>query len=393
MGMKFDMRNCLTLIAGVVLLVMSFSAQAARHALVIGNSGYGSGFDLATPLHDSTAVAQKLSSIGYQVHGGGARLNLDLEAFDSEIESFIDSIEDGSTALIYYAGHGAASRGANYLIPILPEGVRLRTDSDVRNRSILLQSVVERVERKNPNGVNVYFFDACRDGPVQHSTRNINLTGLTNIDTVNQPRGSFIGFSTEYGRLALDGDDPNGHSPFAAALLESLTTHAATPIELFFKAIVEKVFAITQGQQHPIQESKIRGELCIIECREENRAATPQEFGTPVVLTKPANAEVCYLIESWSSWNCFRESVLPLNTPVQIRVTAKSHKTFTTDTEIMRDRQRIPVTLERKGNNTLKIVGGVAAAVIIGGLLVSGSDSGGGGDSDEIYNISITPPQ
>lgn len=279
------LRNSLYLIIGFVLLASSLSAHAARHALVIGNSDYGSGYDLATPVNDSTAVAEKLASIGYQVHGGGARVDLNLEAFNSEIDSFLASVEDGATTLIYYAGHGAVSDGSNYLIPILPEGVRLRSESDIRNRSVLLQGIVERVERKNPTGVNVFFFDACRDAPVENFSRTINLTGLTDIDSVSQPRGSFIGFSTEYGKIALDGD-PSGNSPFATALLDSLNTHATAPIELFFKAITEQVYDNTQGQQFPIQESKLRGEHCISDC------GAALEIATPVAPDTDADSQV-----------------------------------------------------------------------------------------------------
>ena len=275
--MILELRNPLFLMVGFVLLVSSFSAHATRHALVIGNSDYGSSYGLVTPLSDSTAVANKLASIGYQVHGGGARVDLDLESFNSEIDAFLDSIEDGATTLIYYAGHGAVSDGSNYLIPILPEGVRLRSGSDIRNRSVLLQGIVERVERKNPTGVNVFFIDACRDAPVENFSRTINLTGLTDIDSASQPRGSFIGFSTEYGKIALDGD-PSGNSPFAAALLGSLNTHAMAPIELFFKSVTEQVYDDTEGEQFPIQESKLIGEHCIIDC------------GSGVDTTKPVNA-------------------------------------------------------------------------------------------------------
>ena len=100
--MILELRNPLFLMVGFVLLVSSFSAHATRHALVIGNSDYGSSYGLVTPLSDSTAVANKLASIGYQVHGGGARVDLDLESFNSEIDAFLDSIEDGATTLIYY---------------------------------------------------------------------------------------------------------------------------------------------------------------------------------------------------------------------------------------------------------------------------------------------------
>ena len=134
--------RCLLMICTISSLFVSLpSHSASRHALVIGNSDYGSGYSLVNPLRDSTAIANKLSAIGYKVHGNGPLLDLRLEQFEDAIDSFLASLEDGSSTLIYYAGHGAASGGNNYLIPILPDGVRLRSEDDIRNRSVSLQGL------------------------------------------------------------------------------------------------------------------------------------------------------------------------------------------------------------------------------------------------------------
>lgn len=380
------------LLSALIFLTIPLQGHAQdRHALVIGNSDYGGGYELATPQRDADFVAAKLSQIGYKVHSGRAVQNLDLDAFNNEIDSFLSNIDDGSTTLIYYAGHGAASEGTNYLIPILPEGVRLRSDSDIRDRSISLQGIVERVERSNPSGVNVLFFDACRDAPVENFTRTIDLTGLTRIDTSRQPRGSFIGFSTEYGKLALDGP-PTGNSPFAEALLTSLDTNAGAPIELFYKDIVDRVYNETDGKQFPIAESKIRGQHCIIECRAITGTPSPQQFGTLILNTKPVDAEACIIIDGWNSPNCAKQAVLPLNTPVEVTVKAKNHKTKTTVTRLTGDRHQLTVNLEPSRSNTLAIVSGVAAAVVIGVLLSSGSSGGDDNDADT-FGLTLVPPQ
>jgi len=372
------------------LLVSLPSHSASRHALVIGNSDYGSRYNLVNPLRDSTAIANKLSAIGYKVHSNGPLLNLRLEQFEDAIDSFLASVEDGSSTLIYYAGHGAASGGNNYLIPILPDGVRLRSEDDIRNRSISLQGILERVESRNPSGVNVFFFDACRDAPVDSATRTINLTGLTSLDSARQPRGSFVGFSTEYGQLALDGDI-SGNSPFAAALLDNLDTYSTVPIELFFKKITEQVYNTTDGSQFPIQESKLRGTHCIVECQSLSGTAAPSDFGYLDVNTTPVSSEVCYRIDSWTTWNCGQLIPLPMNKEVMVRVSAKGYKTFTTSQTLTTGRQRMTVALDKNNNRTLKIVAGVAAGLAVGALLISGS--GGGDDSSETFNISLVPPQ
>jgi len=370
-----------------VALAGSHAQSASRHALVIGNSDYSSGFNLATPYNDATEVANKLAGIGYTVHSGQALLNLNLQSFNEEIDAFLTSIQDGSSTLIYYAGHGAASNGSNYLIPILPQGVRLRSDADIREKSISLQGILERVESQNPSGVNVFFFDACRDAPVDNVTRSINMTGLASLDSGRQPRGSFVGFSTEYGKLALDGDDPSGHSPFASAFLETLDSHPAIPIENFYKRISSRVFQQTDGKQFPIQEPKIVGNYCIIECTVLTTEFPTQECGPLVLQAKPLQAEMCYIIKGWKSWNCGQQAVLPLNIPVQIKVSAKNYKQYRTTATLTKSKELLVVTLEANSNKTMLIYGGVAALVLTGILLSSGS--GGGGEPSETYNVTL----
>ena len=81
-----------------------------------------------------------------------------------------------------------------------------------------------------------------------------------------------------------------------------------------------------------------------------------------------------------------------MNKEVMVRVTAKGYKSFTTSQTLTTSRQRLAVTLDKKGNRTLMVVGGVAASLVVGALLISGS--GGGDDSNsETFNITLVPPQ
>ena len=81
-----------------VLWIMALSTVASaesRHALVIGNSSYGSGFGLVNPVNDANAIAKKLAEIGYQVHRGGALHDLQIDNFNQQIDSFLESVVDG----------------------------------------------------------------------------------------------------------------------------------------------------------------------------------------------------------------------------------------------------------------------------------------------------------
>jgi len=377
----------------LTFIITSHANAENRHALVIGNGAYGSGHDLINPRNDAIAIAKKLNSIGYTVHTGQALLELNLDQFNNELDAFLGSIEDGSSVLVYYAGHGSASQGTNYLIPILPDGVKLRSDSDIRNHSVSIEGILERVEFRNPSGVNVLFFDACRDAPIENFSRSINMTGLAELDSRRQPQGSFIGFSTEYGRIAEDGE-PDGHSPFAQAMLNNLDSRAGLPVELFYKSVADEVHNATNGNQFPIQEPKILGEHCLAECQTQSQISlaesTIPSIGYFNLLTKPSNAKVCYRVDGeWNDWQCGEQVGVPFGKSLSIKATADKYKEFTGTTQLNTPDQRLNIELERKRNNFGLKVAGVVAAVLVTGFLVSQIDSGG---SDDGFPITLTPP-
>lgn len=380
----------LTVLALVALTTTSQATASNRQALIIGNSDYSGNYRLKNPKNDAIAMAAKLKELGYDLHTGGPLLDLQFDEFNTEIISFLDSVENGSSTLVYYAGHGVATQGTNYLVPVLPNGVKLESEADIRNRTISLTGILERIKARNPSGVNVFFIDACRDSPVEASLiRSINMTGLTELDSTYQPQGSFVGFSTEYGKVAVDGTSES-NSPFAKALLDNLDVAAAMPIELFYKNVTDQVYEQTSGKQFPIQEPKIVGEYCLIPCdRVIVKQPTPR-YGSLEVITEPSNAEVCFMVEDeWSTWNCGKDIPLPLNKNVAIRVEAPNYKTDTSSTKLTRQSQQIQVTLAERKSNTKYILGAVGAAIVTGILISSRDSSGGNGGGTEII---ITPP-
>ena len=174
-------------------------------------------------------------------------------------------------------------------------------------------------------------------------------------------------------------------------MLDNLDTTSTAPIELFFKNITEQVYDLTDGSQFPIQESKLRGTHCIIECQTLSGTVAPSDFGYLNVNAKPLNAEVCFRIDSWSTWNCGDLIPLPMNKEVMVRVTAKGYKLFTTSQTLTTTRQRLTVTLDKIDNRTLMVVGGVAAGLVVGALLISAASDGD--DNSETFNITLVPPQ
>lgn len=324
-----------------LLITFSTAGNAAqRHALVIGNSGYSGPYALVNPRNDALAVASKLNEIGYDVHTGKALLELTLDQFNETLDAFLGTVENGDTVLVYYAGHGAAASGTNYLIPILPPGVKLRTETDLIYKTVMLNDLLERLEYANPEGVNVFFIDACRDAPVTTASRAINLTGLTELDSGRQPHGSFVGFATDYGMVANDGVGAS-NSPFTESLLEGFDRAASLPIELFYKRVSDRVYRKTAGKQIPIQEPKIYGDFCLVPCSTINPAAVESDPGIV-------------------------ESVTPQ--PVTLR-------------------EKVP----QIENNSSRLLWGIAA-VVAAGLIISSSSGSGGSSPEPDVDVVLTVP-
>ena len=110
------------------------------------------------------------------------------------------------------------------------------------------------------------------------------------------------------------------------------------------------------------------------------------------VVAKPLDAKVCYRVErEWDDWICGQQMALPIGTPVSVKVSAKSHKTYSTTTTVTSAQQQMMVNLTPKSNRGYVIAGAVAAAVVTG-ILLSGSSDSGGSSQEEGYSITLSPP-
>jgi hypothetical protein len=88
-----------------------------RVALVIGNSGYTSSIApaLPNPRRDAKLVADALRQDGFETV---VLTDLDHVGMVKALQAFRDKADSADWALIYFAGHGIAIDGMNYLLPI-----------------------------------------------------------------------------------------------------------------------------------------------------------------------------------------------------------------------------------------------------------------------------------
>ena len=209
------------------LLATGFSVAPAlaekRLALVIGNDRYpnlSAERQLQKAANDAQAVGDALGKIGFQVIRG---VNLTRQGMIDKLSELTARLEPGDTAAFFYAGHGVAIGGVNYLVPTDVPAVSPDAESRLRGASIAEGDVVAEIQGK---GVRVALFvlDACRDNPFPRSgTRAVGGTrGLADAKPV---RGIFTIYSAGIGQSALDRlepNDPNRNSVFTRVLIQEL---------------------------------------------------------------------------------------------------------------------------------------------------------------------------
>ena len=249
-----------------VALSLAGAARAAdrRVALVIGNDAYQHAPTLANPVDDAKAVSAALRGLGIDVSEG---YNLTGREMRGLLIRFAESMAGAKGAVVFYAGHGVALDGVNYMLPV---DIDLKSPADLDLNGFSVDVVLRQMRRDER--VNIIILDACRDNPfaaalATASTRAVVATrGLEKIDG-DLARGALIAFSTEPGRTAFDGA-AGQHSPFTAALLHHIAD-PASPIETVMNKVRAEVYAATESRQLPWVNTSIIGEFQL------NPAAAP----------------------------------------------------------------------------------------------------------------------
>lgn len=119
------------------------SAQSKRVALVIGNGGYAK-----APIPGAAADAEKLglalTSAGYDVTLGQ---NMTRAGMEQALTVFGRKLTPGSTAVVYYLGHGVQANGVNMLLPV---DANPATVDDLRTQGFDLATLLDRLVIAQP---------------------------------------------------------------------------------------------------------------------------------------------------------------------------------------------------------------------------------------------------
>ena len=208
----------------VSLLCMALSASAAqaerRVAFVVGNGAYKNVAQLPNPPVDAKAMAAVLRNVGFEVVEG---TNLTRDKMTEKLLDFGKKAHGADVAVFFYAGHGIAISGTNYLLPVDAD---IKSEMDVKlgaaiNIDLTLDQTMSDAK------VKLVFLDACRDNPFAAKIKSNSATRSVSVGAglaeMKSGEGTLIAFATGPGQTALDGQEGT-NSPFTRALIANITT-------------------------------------------------------------------------------------------------------------------------------------------------------------------------
>src|SRR3978361_1498736 len=215
------MRYVIVFLAVVCILFSADAARADRRvAFVVGNGAYKNVQPLPNPPIDAKSMASTLRNVGFDVVEG---TNLTRDKMTERLLEFGKKAQGADVALFFYAGHGIAISGTNYLLPIDAD---IKSEMDVKlgsaiNIDLTLDQTMSDAK------VKLVFLDACRDNPfaakIKSNSATRSLAAQSGLAEMKSGEGPLIAFATGPGQTALDGQEGT-NSPFTRALMANIAT-------------------------------------------------------------------------------------------------------------------------------------------------------------------------
>jgi len=248
----------LILAFGLLLTLASAALAERRVALVMAAEDYRNLRPLDNPVNDARAVGDLLDSLGFEVF---LETDRDLKRTRRALEDFRADAKGADVALVYFAGHGVAIGGVNYLLPVDADAA---SSARLRETSLPLAEVQAVLAEVAP--VSIVLLDACRDDPFagpgggEGDRGAVALAGdppdapktTPGLGRIGRSDGVLFAFSAAPGETASDGT--GGNSPFAGALLRHFGTKGVE-LKSALTLVQQDVYDRSRGKQLPYIES------------------------------------------------------------------------------------------------------------------------------------------
>jgi uncharacterized caspase-like protein len=251
-------------------MALSVSAAKAdrRVAFVVGNGTYKNVAQLPNPPIDAKAMAVTLRNVGFEVIEGA---NLTRDQMTEKLLDFGRKAQGSDVAVFYYAGHGIAVSGSNYLLPVDAD---IKSEMDVKlGAAINIDLTLEQT--MGDAKVKLVFLDACRDNPFAAKIKSNSATRSVNVQSglaeMKSGEGTLIAFATGPGQTALDGQEGN-NSPFTRALIDNITK-PGVEIQQAMTSVRAQVNEETHKGQLPWGHTNLIGAVYLNPAQQTQQAA------------------------------------------------------------------------------------------------------------------------
>lgn len=228
-------------------MVVDSAFSDKRLALVIGNGRYSNIRGLGVqPLNDAADIATALQTVGFKVIRVA---DASKQVLETQINLFVQELAHYEVGLLFYAGHGLAIGGKNYIVPV--DFPKKATKADVAERCIETGGIQHRMASAGKlQKTNILILDACRD------EGGLRTLGDPTVDTWTPPERVPTGFITCYAAsLGQQADNGNGRNGLYTGIL---LKHLLTPnlkIEDLFKRV--RIELLEQGGQEPEEATQL----------------------------------------------------------------------------------------------------------------------------------------
>ena len=289
----------LTVILSLICMVFTANAAKAdrRVAFVVGNGAYKNVQALPNPPIDAKSMAGVLRNVGFEVVEG---TNLTRDKMTERLLEFGKKAQGADVALFFYAGHGIAISGTNYLLPIDAD---IKSEMDVKlgaaiNIDLTLDQTMSDAK------VKLVFLDACRDNPFAAKIKSNSATRSVNVQTglaeMKSGEGTLIAFATGPGQTALDGQEGT-NSPFTRALISHITT-PGVEIQQAMTEVRAQVNEETNKGQLPWGHTNLIGAVYLNPAaKPAATAAAPAAGSAPAAVASSGSPATDVELEFWRS--------------------------------------------------------------------------------------------
>src|SRR5471030_3318501 len=264
-----------------------FSADAARAdkrvAFVVGNGAYKNVQPLPNPPIDAKSMASVLRNVGFEVVEG---TNLTRDKMTERLLEFGKKAQGADVAVFFYAGHGIAISGTNYLLPVDAD---IKSEMDVKlgaaiNIDLTLDQTMSDAK------VKLVFLDACRDNPFAGKIKSNSATRSVSVQAglaeMKSGEGTLIAFATGPGQTALDGE-VGTNSPFTRALMANIAS-PGVEIQQAMTKVRAQVNEETNKSQLPWGHTNLIGSV-YLNPAPVVAGATAEAANTPAVTSGPVS--------------------------------------------------------------------------------------------------------